>query len=845
MAEFSTGITAQIVIANAARSFDREYTYLVPQSLEGVIQTGSRAVVPFGISDRATEGYVFGINKTVSGAVGDIQDGTGNRVSLKMIKEILGTQPVLNNEIISLCRWMKKRYICTYGDAVKTVLPPGTGMKTVRKALLTEGWQTLFKSLRKDDAAHAIIDYMLNAEGACEEKLLKAELSVKIKKGIARAFSYLVKNDVIEIRESYSAGIREKTLKVVCSALPPDEIASLIEQGSLKSIKQVRVLELLLDNDYIPVRDILRITGLSSGVLETLKKNGLIFFRDIEMIRDPFQETGISPEKQESHTLTGQQKQITDSLKKDVDRGGFAEALIHGVTGSGKTEIYLQLIKHLSEKGRQAIVLVPEISLTPQMIRRFRSRFGDRVALIHSRMSLGERHDQWKQIKEGNVIAAVGARSAVFAPFERLGMVIIDEEHETSYKSEITPRYHAAEVARQRCMECGGMVIYGSATPSVETYHRALTGEIKLHSMDKRPGNISMPAIKMVDMRSELDSGNRSMFSRELAASLRETTENRLQSMLFINRRGHSSFVLCRGCGFVLKCPDCNISLTYHSEGDRLICHYCGYTARNPAVCPSCGSRKIRHFGTGTQKVEKEIISEFPECRVLRMDMDTTAGRHSHRELLDAFAGHKADILLGTQMIAKGHDFPDVAFVGVLAADSMLNIGDYRASERTFQLLSQVSGRAGRGDHPGKVIIQTYNTEAYSITAAVNGDYEGFYLKETSIRKQLGYPPYKVISAVTYSGANDRTALKFASDGRKILEETAHSLSDVEIIGPVRTPVTRIKGNFRWRIVLKTDTEADAIEILTALTDKQRISSTGNASGKVGASVDINPAGLI
>jgi len=503
----------------------------------------------------------------------------------------------------------------------------------------------------------------------------------------------------------------------------------------------------------------------------------------------------------------------------------------------------MQLIQKALEYGRTAIVLVPEISLTPQMTGRFKGRFGDRVAVLHSRLSPGERYDQWRLIKEGNIKVVVGARSAIFAPLKNIGVIIIDEEHETSYKSETTPKYHAREIARQRCILDNGILVYGSATPSIETYYRAETGEIKLLVMNERTNRMDMPQVELVDMRNELDEGNRTMFSRKLAYEIKRNIELKQQTMLFLNRRGHSSFVMCRKCGLVLKCPNCSISLTYHSNDERLICHYCGFTVKNPEICPKCKSNYIKHFGTGTQKVEKEVLKYFPESTVIRMDMDTTTCKGAHEEILNRFKNENINIMIGTQMIAKGHDFHNVTLVGVLAADSLLNIGDYYSAERTFQLITQVAGRAGRGDLPGRVIIQTYNTDEYSIQSACKQDYELFYKQEIKIREKLEYPPFTNIAVIILSGAEDRKVfVKTKEICSYIRQAMENSEAYAEVLGPARAPLRIIKRKYRWRIIIKCRDINKIIEVLTAISDNYY---KGKTNDGVEITMDINPVSML
>jgi len=464
------------------------------------------------------------------------------------------------------------------------------------------------------------------------------------------------------------------------------------------------------------------------------------------------------------------------------------------------------------------------------------------VAVQHSRLSLGERYDQWHMIKSGRIKIAVGARSAVFAPFDNLGVIIVDEEHESSYKSERTPKYHAVEVARERCRENGALLVLGSATPSVETYYRAENNEIFRCELSERTNSQELPVVYTVDMRKELEAGNRTPFSEKLRQEILKNMENKEQTILFINRRGHSTFILCRSCGFVLKCVYCSISLIFHSVNERLICHHCGYTEKMPEKCPECGSAYIRQFGMGTQKLEEELKKHFPGCSVIRMDADTTTGKNSHEKILKEFEEKNINILVGTQMIAKGHDFSKVTLVGVLAADSLLNVGDYRATERTFQLLTQVAGRAGRDALPGRVVIQTYNTDNFCIKAACEHDYRGFYRQEIISREKLEYPPFMNIGTVIVSSDNDRHAQDVSREVFDIYGNKYKNDRDIMLLGAMRAPVPRIKNKYRWRIVIKSYSEEKLLGLLTDLTDNFRSIRGGRP---VQLSVDINPFNML
>lgn len=632
-----------------------------------------------------------------------------------------------------------------------------------------------------------------------------------------------------------------KTLTAATIIIDKDSLIEEIESNRIKSIQQIRVLELFVDNDCIPITYILSIAGVSRSVLYTLKKNGYIDFIQIPIIRTPYKD------KYENRTTalrpTKQQQTVIDSAKKLVDKSEFAELLLHGVTGSGKTEVYLQTIEHCINKGRGAIVLIPEISLTPQTVERFRGRFGDNVAILHSRLSIGERHDQWMLIKNKKVKIVVGARSAIFAPVDNLGMVVIDEEHEHTYKSGMTPRYDARDVARKRCMTENAVLMLGSATPSVETYYRAKQGKCLFFEMTERANNSKLPEIEIIDMRQELDNGNRTIFSNKLRQHIEENIAQCRQTILFLNRRGHSTFVICRKCGYVVKCLNCNIPMTYHQNNSRLICHYCGYTEKNPAACPKCESNYIRYFGTGTQKVEQDVKESFPEAVVIRMDTDTTTRKNAHDDILNKFKENEAAILIGTQMIAKGHDFPGVTLVGVLAADGMLNVGDFRASERTFQLITQVAGRAGRGDNLGKVLIQAYNTDNFSILAACNHDYQGFYQDEISMRKQLKFPPFVDLVSILITSESDGNARKIAVRIKNYINEQTEGYKQyIEIIGPLKAPLYRLKNRYRWRIIIKTACIDDIRNTLRNIVEGNVADSKKNG---VNVIIDINPVNML
>lgn len=539
--------------------------------------------------------------------------------------------------------------------------------------------------------------------------------------------------------------------------------------------------------------------------------------------------------KDSAKTLTIEQENIIREYINSDDK----MFLLKGVTGSGKTEVYMKLVERVLLEGKSAIILVPEIALTPQMIERFKGRFGVNVALFHSKLSDGERFDEWFRVKEGKAKVIVGARSAIFLPAKNLGLIIIDEEHENTYKSEQNPKYQTKEVAEYLSELKGCKVILGSATPSIETYYRALTGEMKLLELNSRVDNKAMPPMKVIDMRNELKGGNKSLFSRELFIAIQERLKRKEQIILFLNRRGFSTFVSCRSCGYVFKCDECDISMTYHKNG-LLICHYCGKTKMEPRECPKCHSKYVKFFGAGTQRVEEEVKKYFNNVRILRMDVDTTRDKHSYERIYNTFKNGEADILIGTQMVSKGLDFKNVTLVGILAADMSINIPDYRAAERTFQIITQVAGRAGRGDKQGEVLIQTYTPQHYSLQYAVNYDYEGFYEKEFTVRAMMKYPPFGKLLLINGTSKKEELLKNFMHKITMMIKPLVENCLDIEILGPIPCMISKVKENYRWQIVIKGEFDSYfSKNIKEILYDENK-----NVYNDIRISMDINPNNL-
>ena len=627
--------------------------------------------------------------------------------------------------------------------------------------------------------------------------------------------------------------IKEKQRRWILLALDGDAARERLEFFRKKKQKaRVRLMEALLEEPELPWELVSEKLHITLAVIRALEEQGIVRVKSEKLYRNPVQ--GYSGEKRNIR-LNEEQRRIVDEITGEWEKDPPGRYLIHGITGSGKTEVYMELIRYAVSQGQQAIVLIPEIALTYQTVLRFYRSFGDRVSVINSRLSQGERYDQFERARNGELDVMIGPRSALFTPFPRLGIIVIDEEHEPAYQSETMPRYHAREVALQRGKMEHARVVLGSATPSLEAYYGAMTGKYRLFRLTRRAGQAELPLVSIVDLRQELREGNRSMLSRSLREAMEERLASGEQVMLFLNRRGYAGFVSCRSCGHVLTCPHCAVSLSLH-RGGKLVCHYCGYEQPAVKICPQCGSGFIRTFRAGTQQVEEELCREFPGARILRMDLDTTRGKEDHRKILSAFADHEADILVGTQMIVKGHDFPDVTLVGVLAADLSLHIPDYRAAERTFQLLTQAAGRAGRGKARGLVIIQTYDPDHYAVQAAAAQDYESFYEQEMNYRALAGYPPAGGLFAIHCSGP-DEAYLEMACGYLKNFILQAGAGSNITVLGPASEAVSRIQDQYRMVIYLKHEN----IGILTEMKNRiERYVAINRGFEQVAMQFDIN-----
>ncbi|UCD10315.1 MAG: primosomal protein N' [Dehalococcoidales bacterium] len=779
------------VSVNSPAAQRRTFSYSIPPDLN--IRAGHAVWIPFG--ERLLQGVVMEL--TEYPAVEETRDVLG----------VMDPEPVLSQDQIELAYWISRYYLAPLFDAVSLMLPPGYERKAVTFVKATIPDNSDLSSFTPDKAI--FVEYLLR-EGRTSLKILEKHFGQKIAQ---RLVSWLVKNghgvreyelEPVKARPKYESHIRLK----LDSTDNGKVLAEL--QNIARTRKQADLYELLIERgESILVSEALRITGCSRSTLDSLVNKGLVSVEQVEVRRNPLSENVVNLSF--PLTLTKDQEAAFNTIRESLSRINKLRPdifLLHGVTGSGKTEIYLQSLAETINQGKRGIVLVPEISLTPQTIERFTSRFPGRVAILHSQLSLGERYDEWRRIRDGQADVVIGPRSAVFAPQPDLGLIILDEEHEWTYKQQDNPRYHARDVAIRLAELNSATVILGSATPDIESYYHAKNGDYQLLELSGRVTpyeDAPLPEVEVVDLRDELKSGNRSMFSRSMSTAISRALAANEQVMLFLNRRGAATYIQCRDCGFVLGCRRCDVPLTYHLDEDLLVCHRCNYRTRVPETCQQCGSKRIKFLGVGTQKLEEEAKVAFPEARLLRWDSDTTGRRDSHRLILEKFKSHEADILIGTQIITKGLDLPHVTLVGVISSDTALNLPDFRTGERTFQLLTQVAGRAGRGPLGGQVIIQTYSPDHYAVQAAARHDYQGLFDKEIEYRRQLRYPPFSQLASLIFSHRNDNACEKEAKRLKQLIsnEINMRGISGMSIIGPAPAFIHRLRGRYRWQIVLR------------------------------------------
>ncbi len=784
---------AEVVVNHKSKSLDKVFDYAISDGLD--VKIGSSVIVPFGKGNKPKEAYVLKVKEKSTAK------------NLKSIQRLSKDICLFDEKQLELIKWMREKYLITYLDAIHAVAPSGTEVKPEEWIVLSEEVKygetdEIILKLQECGAASEINRFLAKFDESIKSKLTKLIEEGRIKR---------------EFRDSRT--VSDKLITVCELNIEDGEVEKVLTTlEKSNAYIQARMIELLSECGRLSLSDLVNFSGGSYSGIRSLLKKGYIETFEVEVLREP-KEIELN-KKEKPCELTDEQKDVLKSLLNTVEKREYKPYLLHGVTGSGKTEVYMRVIEETIKGGRQAIVLVPEISLTPQMVARFKGRFGKRTAVIHSGLSLGEKYDQWKKIQSGDADIVIGARSAVFAPFKNIGAIIVDEEHEQTYKSEMSPRYETHEVAEFRAKQYDAVLVFASATPLVTSYYKAQKGEYALLEMKNRVNRKAMPKACVVDLRQELENGNRSVISQRLQEEIRRNLECGEQTILFLNRRGFSTFVSCRKCGYVAECPNCSISLKYHKFDDTLRCHYCGHTVSNYKTCPECGSNYIRYFGGGTQKVQEEIHSLFPNATTIRMDVDTTGTKNSHSEILNKFEKEKIDILIGTQMVTKGLDFPDVTLVGVISADTILNIDDFRSQERTFSILEQVTGRAGRAEKSGRSIIQTYSPENKAIQYMCAHNYQDFYREELLVRKAMWYPPFCEIVSVIFSGSVEASVSKCAKFFAKNLESLSEMEQKTQVLGPIPAYVSKVKNKYIYRLLIKCENIDMLNETLVLARDK-------------------------
>ncbi|MDR0671159.1 MAG: primosomal protein N' [Oscillospiraceae bacterium] len=786
MSDGSGARYAKVAVADAVFAIDRPYDYAVPEVMRADIAPGCRVLVPFGRGNRRSEGFVLALA------------GESRVERTKPVAALLDRAPVLDGEAIRLALWMRERCVCTCYEAARAMLPAGLWHAFVETVTLTPGIDRAEAQalLAQSPKAARLLDALYGApEGrlpVCDaEELLGGSSALR------DALRTLAGKGLAEGRTVTRRRVGDKTVRGVRLAVPVEDARALAAARAARAPMQTAVLTLLCEAETVPAHEISYLTGARPAMLTQLARRGLVTFEEREVYRRP---AGAVREQAAPVVLNDGQRAVLARLAALTDAGRPACALLFGVTGSGKTLVYLELIRHIGKQGGQSIVMVPEIVLTPQLMETFSRAFGERVALLHSGLSLGERYDEWKRIRAGGVDVVLGTRSAVFAPLTRLKLIVMDEEQEHSYKSENVPRYHARDIAKYRCARSGGLLLLGSATPSVESMFFARSGRYVFLEMPARYNARALPRVLMADLRQELREGNAGALSAVLCAEIEKNLAAGQQSILFLNRRGYNRLLLCESCGVARGCPRCSVTLTFHAANDRLMCHRCGHSEKRPDVCPDCAGA-LRPVGTGTQKVEEELHALFPGVGVLRMDADTTAGQGAHAKLLARFREERIPLLIGTQMVTKGLDFENVTLVGVLDADMALHTGEFRAHERAFSLITQVVGRAGRGEKPGRAVIQTFAPDHPVLTAAAAQDYEAFYRDEIALRQATGLPPFYDIVTLVFSGADPERVQHACLRLRRAVERTGRRFF-TQILGPAPAPVWKLNNRYRYHLTL-------------------------------------------
>lgn len=811
-------ILALVAVENVAYHFDILYGYLLPDELKDKARKGMRVLVPFGRSKNAKrQGVIFSLGKPEE------------NMCYKSVLALLDDEILISEEMLSIAEFLKNRTFCTYFEAVKTQIPSGLNYTTSVKYFAVEKEI----SAELSDTENEVYNYLLSFENPIDKKQVCSALGLNSETVV---LDNLIKYGLVTKTYCAVKNMNDATNKCV-------ELTDVGTEQKLTT-KQKSVMDTLSDVGICTVKEICYFTGVTTAVINTLEKKGIVRVFDKEYYRIP--ETTLTDDSANREIiLSPQQKTAFEGIVEKYKSGGGV-GLLYGITGSGKTSVFLSVIDEVIKDGKQVIVMVPEISLTPQMMAVFKGRYGSEVAIFHSALSAGERRDEYKRVKDGVVKIAVGTRSAVFAPFDNLGLIVIDEEQEHTYKSESSPRYQTVDVAKFRASSHGALVLLSSATPSIESYCYAKNGKYDLFTLTERYGEAVLPEVSLVDMKKDRKAGNKYNISSELLEFLEANLNNKKQSILLINRRGYNTFAACDSCGSVINCPSCSISMTYHTANNRLMCHYCGYSAPFTKKCPECNKDDVRYAGYGTQRIEKEIEELLPEAKVIRLDTDSTSSRHSFEKSLIDFSEGKYDIMLGTQMVAKGLNFENVTLVGVINADQQLNNDDFRSEERTFDLLTQVVGRSGRGKNKGCAIIQTLTPENHIIQLAQDQDYDSFYNNEIIIRKALVYPPFCDICSVCFISEKEADALNcsrsFLSSLTQKVESAEYSKEKIIVLGPMPPRISKMNNKYRFRIIIKCKNTRNFRKMLSELLIEY---GKEKKYQNISVTADMNPVNLV
>lgn len=829
----------KVYLCDTIYKIDIPYTYSVPQNLTEKARVGCLCVVPFGGGNAAKNAVIVELS----------ENSDTDRV--KPIFDIPDTDFFLNGEQLALCRYMKETCFCTFGEALHCVMPSGITLRVSEYFVPVPGLSVSDELFRKlNVTAYDLLSYI-----AVHDKVTMRQLRAEFGKNAANGVAALKKGGYIVKKTDCSFRENQKISRYVRLTLTHSDVAEIAEEGSYLYTEKQRSMLRILDEygGMLSLEELCLLADAGDGVAKEIVKKGGAEFVAVRDVRAPYRIEDIPPS--EDFTLTGEQTAAYDTLCTLYETHMPKAALLYGVTGSGKTNVILKMIDRVTDDGKQVLYLVPEIALTSQTVGIFVGRYRDRIAVLHSGLSVGEKTDAWRKIESGEADIVIGTRSAVFAPVKNLGMIVIDEEQESSFKSDMSPKYHARDMARFRCARQNALMLLASATPSVESRYKVESGAYTLITMKNRYGSAELPRVMLCDMKTEAAFSETaeknvvpSMLGKTLCAELEQNLRVGEQSILFINRRGYHSLLTCRSCGYVMRCSACSVAMTYHKYGGRyrkdekMVCHYCGYTAPVPKACPNCQSGHMVFLGSGTQTLEEELSVRFPDARILRMDADTTSGKKAHEEILTAFRNKQADILVGTQMVTKGHDFPDVTLVGVVSADASLYLCDYRANERTFSLITQVLGRAGRGRKAGRAVIQTYSPEHPLLLQAARQDYDSFYEEEIKLRRAAIFPPFCTLACFLFSGENETAVRNIAEHFGKSLDLAAKSRKDTVrliVFGPFEASVYKIGGKYRLRYIIKCKNDKTTREFLNDL-----LTEFSNGSGDVSVSLDINPSNL-